>query len=74
MSEHIDTTAPFLILPRDTNADLWLRLQKYLQARLDTHRRKNDGNLTPEDTAVLRGRIAELKWLLSSVPAPDDQH
>lgn len=37
------------------------KLARYLEQRLAEHREENDSPLTPEQTATLRGRIAELK-------------
>lgn len=45
---------------------LWIRLKEHLQQRLARHRAMNDDpELGNERTAVLRGQIAELKYLLS---------
>lgn len=39
-------------------------LTAYLEQRLAEHREKNDNEmLTPDETTVLRGRIAELKHI-----------
>lgn len=43
---------------------LWNRIKAFLEGRLQSHRLDNDNNKSPEDTAKLRGRIAELKYLL----------
>lgn len=40
-----------------------LKLAAYLEQRLADQRAKNDNDLTPEETAALRGRIAEVKHL-----------
>jgi len=49
----------------ETRSALWLRLQAHLGAQLDAARRKNDGDLSMEDTQRLRGRIAQLKEILA---------
>lgn len=50
------------------------KLVTFLEARLESHRRKNDGeNLDPVQTSVLRGRIAELKQLLILLAAGESQ-
>jgi hypothetical protein len=56
----------------DRRSTAWKHLKVILLARLETHRRMNDGNLTESETAKLRGRIAEIKFLLDldTVPSP----
>ncbi len=49
----------------DFQSAAWRRLQKYLNARIDELRIMNDGNLSLEKTTELRGKIAELKQILS---------
>lgn len=44
---------------------LWLALQDHLNTRLAELRAQNDGELSPDKTAALRGRIAEVKALLA---------
>jgi hypothetical protein len=56
----------------DRNSSTWNKIRRHYEARLETMRRKNDGVLTPEETARLRGRIAEIKNLLAiGDPASD---
>lgn len=43
---------------------LWLRLKAYMEGRLQQHRVSNDSDKTPDATAKLRGRIAELNYLI----------
>lgn len=40
-----------------------MKLAAYVAARLGEHREENDGSLTADETARLRGRIAELKHI-----------
>lgn len=49
----------------DFTSPTWLRLKALFEARLAELRIKNDGRLSPEDTERLRGRICEVKQLLS---------
>lgn len=50
------------------------KIRRYVTARLESNRRKNDGeNLDQVQTAVLRGRIAELKQLQNLLAAGDSQ-
>lgn len=67
MSAYDDDGTPQLELnDRDLQSELWLKLLPYLAARLALLRRKNDTNLTIEQTAALRGQIAEVKNLLAA--------
>lgn len=55
----------------DFRSETWRAFEALAQDRLDKYRRKNDGQLNAEDTARLRGRIAELKELLTlATPSP----
>jgi len=54
-----------LITAMERNSAVWQKLKPYLETRLETLRRQNDGQLTPDQTAKVRGRIAEVKGLLS---------
>lgn len=50
---------------------LWLKLRAHLEDRLEALRFQNDGDRTPEETAKIRGRIAEVKNMLAlDPPAP----
>lgn len=52
--------------PSDRNSPLWRALTNYYTARLQTLRAQNDAlSKTPEETAALRGRIAECKAFLA---------
>lgn len=42
----------------------WREVEARLKERLQTLRERNDGNLSLEETARLRGQIAEIKDLL----------
>jgi len=67
---------PFTLRNSDRLSETWVRLRKHLTARLNELRTKNDADLTPTETASLRGRIAEIKSLLAldkvSPPVVDD--
>lgn len=61
----------FRLRPLERDSDVWKRIREHLESRLEAQRRKNDGDLGLEDTAKVRGRIAELKYLLGlDKPAP----
>lgn len=49
----------------DFNSETWKAIQARYSSRLEELRRKNDGLLNAEQTAHLRGRIAETKELLT---------
>jgi hypothetical protein len=51
--------------PIERQSAVWLKLKKQLEARLAMLRMKNDSDLSPHRTARLRGRIEEVKALLS---------
>ena len=42
----------------------WLKLERYIDGRIETLRQMNDGDLDPTSTTLVRGRIRELKVLL----------
>ncbi len=49
----------------DKLSALWQKLEPYLEERISTLRAQNDGELDQLATARLRGRLAELKLILS---------
>lgn len=55
----------FEISIADRQSALWQRYVDYLQKRLEELRKLNDHDATEVETALLRGRIAEVKTLLS---------
>ncbi len=44
----------------------WRQVQEMLKARINELREQNDEDHTPEETAKIRGRIYELKFLLEA--------
>lgn len=50
----------------------WVRLEKYLKDELDILRIRNDGDADQLGTAKLRGRIYEIKKILSFA-TPDER-
>ncbi len=48
----------------DRQSPTWAKLRKHFEARLQDHRIENDGRKPETETAHLRGRIAEAKYLL----------
>lgn len=53
------------IEPHEMRSALWLKLQAHYSAQLDMLRRKNDGDMPPDQTQRLRGRIAQVKEFLA---------
>lgn len=49
----------------DFHSETWKKLEKILQQRLVDARSANDHPQSLEETAHLRGRIAELRYLLA---------
>ena len=46
-------------------------MRDYATSKLDSARKRNDGALTPDQTASLRGTIAAYKEILALETAPD---
>ena len=64
----------FQLTPAEISSPLWMKLKAHIEARVAGHRRTNDSNLNTEDTAKVRGRIAEGKYILgldNSAPQMD---
>lgn len=55
----------FALSSGDKLSPTWLRLVEHLEQRLDVLRKQNDGRLDEVQTARMRGRIAQLKELIS---------
>lgn len=58
------TDPEFKLSKDEVHSAIWAKIKAHLEQRLDEYRRKNDGNLPPDATAKLRGRIASLKDVL----------
>ena len=62
---------PFKLTNLEVTTSLWEKLAAHYQKRLVILREKNDGKLSAEETAHIRGQIQEVKQLLElAVPAP----
>ena len=60
-----------LLTEAEVHSAVWVKLKEHMLERLEKARRKNDANLNSDDTARLRGAIAELKYLSElDNPAP----
>lgn len=55
----------------DFRSQSWLAIRKWANDRLDALRRRNDGDLTIEQTIKARGSIAILKDILALETAPE---
>ena len=55
----------FALSDSDKVSPTWLRLKKHLQGRLEALRNELEQDLPEEKTAKVRGRLAEVKSLLS---------
>ena len=55
----------FELSAMDRRSPLWMQLEKHFSERLDMLRRSNDGDKGEIPTALLRGQIAELKYILT---------
>ncbi len=61
-----------VLSPQDIQGATWNKVLQYLNQRLDTKRAENDNSKTIEGTEKLRGRIAEIKNLMSlGQPEPE---
>lgn len=49
----------------ELHSSLWVKLTEHYEARLQLLRQKNDNVLSAEETARLRGRIAEVRAILA---------
>lgn len=72
MNPMMEPPPPFELNDDERRSLLWLRLTKHLEEELSIARIQNDAkDKSPEDTQFLRGRISQLKGLLSlSEPRP----
>lgn len=59
-----------LLLPHEIQSAAWQKVAEHLTHRLDSLRKKNDGELSEIETAMVRGGIREVKNLLAQVVPP----
>ena len=63
--------AQFRLSDIDRQDPVWIKLVAHAERRLEMCRMQNDDPLDPDKTAMLRGRIQELKWLIGlNTPMP----
>lgn len=61
----IDRKLPMVLTIEERRSAFWQKLAEHCSDRLEVLRKENDGDKSELDTAKLRGRIAELKLLIS---------
>lgn len=54
----------------DRSSVVWEKMQTYCADRIATLQRENEGNLTAEQTAKIRGRIAEIRSFMRAGEPP----
>lgn len=54
----------FELTKQERESSVWKKLEAHYKGRLELRRTQNDGDKSAEETAKLRGRIAEIKELL----------
>ena len=50
---------------QEKHSSTWTRLEEYLRSELDILRQRNDAEIDATSTARLRGRILQIKQILS---------
>ena len=62
----------FRVTDAERSSPLWLALRRHYEERLAALRVQNDTRKSPEETAWLRGQIAEVRSLLAlDAPPPE---
>jgi hypothetical protein len=68
----------FKLSATERHSATWTRIKAHLEERLGDHRRRNDGNLSFDETTKLRGQIKEILYLLETgepeLPTPMADH
>jgi len=54
----------FKLTPLEAQSTLWKKIEREITAMRDNARVRNDGNLTADQTAKVRGEIAVCKTIL----------
>jgi hypothetical protein len=73
MSDEQEARQVPLLSAMDVQSQTWLKLKAHIEARINSLRAKNDGDLDPIATAKLRGSLRALSNLLTlATPAPAD--
>lgn len=61
-----DQPDDLILTDAEAGSPLWKKIERHLLARRERHRVRNDMPLHPDDTTMLRGRIAEITLLLGA--------
>ncbi len=59
-----------ILVDHEKDSPVWIKIKAHLEERLMTLRAQNDTNMDETTTALLRGKIAECKALLSIGDSP----
>lgn len=59
-----ETAGALKLTPDELRSSVWLKLRAHLTHELTRLRARNDGNFNAEETARIRGQIAQLKMIL----------
>lgn len=60
-----------LLNPEELGSSAWAKIKKQLEKDLQAYREQNDAHKSPEETAMLRGRIMYIKKLLYIANKPE---
>lgn len=61
---------PFKLTTQERDSALWQRIREEVEHEIDIMRKQNDGDKSAEETAKLRGRIAQAKKFLAYESVP----
>jgi len=61
---------PFRLTAQERDSALWQKLKAEVEHEIDIMRKQNDGDKGAEETAKLRGRIAQAKKFLAYESTP----
>jgi hypothetical protein len=56
---------PFRLTAQERDSALWKKLKAEVEHEIDIMRRQNDGDKSAEETAKLRGKLAQAKRFLA---------
>lgn len=71
MEDEFEKLYELTLKDSEINSPAWRRIEAYLRAQIERYRAKNDKDLPPDETANLRGRIAELNRILAAGDSQD---
>jgi hypothetical protein len=59
-----------ILTPAEKESAIWMKLSEEIEKRIEVYRTKNEGDLTAEQTAKLRGQIAFAREILGWAATP----